>query len=143
MNRYRFRVPIGSQLGGVACDMAHWQLSPVERAERGPAGGSVRAANEGKSGTQRVRSRPSVPRQDLYPVSVTFFLFWSVSMTKSSCPYLPPTPQCFGQEGVHLRQSFRFLKQHGQAHQGYGWIGQQLGSGFFDLAPSILHYNWF
>jgi hypothetical protein len=25
----------------------------------------------------------------------------------------------------------------------YGWIGQQSGSGFFDLAPSILHYNWF
>jgi hypothetical protein len=25
----------------------------------------------------------------------------------------------------------------------YGWIGQQPGSGFFDLAPSILHYNWF
>jgi hypothetical protein len=25
----------------------------------------------------------------------------------------------------------------------YGWIGQQSGSGFCDLAPSILHYNWF
>jgi hypothetical protein len=25
----------------------------------------------------------------------------------------------------------------------YGWIGQQSGSGFSDLAPSILHYNWF
>jgi hypothetical protein len=24
-----------------------------------------------------------------------------------------------------------------------GWIGQQSGSGFCDLAPSILHYNWF
>jgi hypothetical protein len=25
----------------------------------------------------------------------------------------------------------------------YGWFGQQSGSGFSDLAPSILHYNWF
>jgi hypothetical protein len=25
----------------------------------------------------------------------------------------------------------------------YGWTGQQSGSGFSDLAPSILHYNWF
>jgi hypothetical protein len=25
----------------------------------------------------------------------------------------------------------------------YGWIGQQPGSGFINLAPSILHYNWF
>jgi hypothetical protein len=25
----------------------------------------------------------------------------------------------------------------------YGWIGQQSGSGFINLAPSILHYNWF
>ena len=25
----------------------------------------------------------------------------------------------------------------------YGWTGQQSSSGFFDLAPSILHYNWF
>jgi hypothetical protein len=25
----------------------------------------------------------------------------------------------------------------------YGWIGQQSGSGVCDLAPSILHYNWF
>jgi hypothetical protein len=25
----------------------------------------------------------------------------------------------------------------------YGWIGQQSGSDFSDLAPSILHYNWF
>jgi hypothetical protein len=25
----------------------------------------------------------------------------------------------------------------------YGWTGQQSGSGFCDLAPSILHYNWF
>ena len=25
----------------------------------------------------------------------------------------------------------------------YGWIGQQSGSGLSDLAPSILHYNWF
>jgi hypothetical protein len=27
--------------------------------------------------------------------------------------------------------------------QRYGWTGQQSGSDFFDLAPSILHYNWF
>jgi hypothetical protein len=27
--------------------------------------------------------------------------------------------------------------------RGYGWTGQQSGSGFSDLAPSILHYNWF
>jgi hypothetical protein len=52
------------------------------------------------------------------PIGVTFSILVTVSMTKSSCPYLPPTPQCFGQEGVHLLQSFRFLKQHGQAHQG-------------------------
>jgi hypothetical protein len=26
---------------------------------------------------------------------------------------------------------------------GYGWTGQQSGSGFCNLAPSILHYNWF
>jgi hypothetical protein len=25
----------------------------------------------------------------------------------------------------------------------YGWTGQQPSSDFFDLAPSILHYNWF
>jgi hypothetical protein len=25
----------------------------------------------------------------------------------------------------------------------YGWTGQQSSSGFFDLASSILHYNWF
>jgi hypothetical protein len=25
----------------------------------------------------------------------------------------------------------------------YGWMGQQSSSGFCDLAPSILHYNWF
>jgi hypothetical protein len=25
----------------------------------------------------------------------------------------------------------------------YGWIGHKSGSGFSDLAPSILHYNWF
>jgi carboxypeptidase C (cathepsin A) len=25
----------------------------------------------------------------------------------------------------------------------YGWIGQEPSSGFCDLAPSILHYNWF
>jgi hypothetical protein len=25
----------------------------------------------------------------------------------------------------------------------YGWTGQQPSSGFCDLAPSILHYNWF
>jgi hypothetical protein len=29
------------------------------------------------------------------------------------------------------------------AYFDYGWIGQQSGSGFSDLAPSILHYNWF
>jgi hypothetical protein len=26
---------------------------------------------------------------------------------------------------------------------GYGWILQQSSSGFSDLAPLILHYNWF
>jgi hypothetical protein len=25
----------------------------------------------------------------------------------------------------------------------YGWTGQETGSGLSDLAPSILHYNWF
>jgi hypothetical protein len=25
----------------------------------------------------------------------------------------------------------------------YGWTGQESSSGFCDLAPSILHYNWF
>jgi hypothetical protein len=29
------------------------------------------------------------------------------------------------------------------ANRFYGWTGQQPGSGFFNLAPSILHYNWF
>ena len=33
---------IGPQLGGVVCDMAHWQLSPVERALERPAGGTAR-----------------------------------------------------------------------------------------------------
>ena len=28
-------------------------------------------------------------------------------------------------------------------HLEYGWIGQQSSSGFINLAPSILHYNWF
>jgi hypothetical protein len=28
-------------------------------------------------------------------------------------------------------------------HGYYGWTGQQSGSGFINLAPSILHYNWF
>jgi hypothetical protein len=27
-------------------------------------------------------------------------------------------------------------------YRSYGWTGQQSGSGFFDLAPSILHYDW-
>jgi hypothetical protein len=27
--------------------------------------------------------------------------------------------------------------------QVYGWTGHKSGSGFFDLTPSILHYNWF
>jgi hypothetical protein len=26
---------------------------------------------------------------------------------------------------------------------GYGWTGHKSSSGFCDLAPSILHYNWF
>jgi hypothetical protein len=30
-----------------------------------------------------------------------------------------------------------------EADETYGWIGQQSSSGFSDLAPSILHYNWF
>jgi hypothetical protein len=25
----------------------------------------------------------------------------------------------------------------------YGWTGHKSGSGFSDLAPSILYYNWF
>jgi hypothetical protein len=29
------------------------------------------------------------------------------------------------------------------AKAAYGWTGQQSSSGFCDLAPSILHYNWF
>jgi hypothetical protein len=32
---------------------------------------------------------------------------------------------------------------HVDAMRMYGWIGQQPSSGFSDLAPSILHYNWF
>jgi hypothetical protein len=38
---------------------------------------------------------------------------------------------------------------HGDSHRifadglQYGWTGQQPSSGFCDLAPSILHYNWF
>ena len=34
-------------------------------------------------------------------------------------------------------------KQCGKDPLSYGWIGQESGSGFSDLAPSILHYNWF
>jgi hypothetical protein len=30
-----------------------------------------------------------------------------------------------------------------RATRSYGWTGQQSSSGFSDLAPSILHYNWF
>jgi hypothetical protein len=26
---------------------------------------------------------------------------------------------------------------------GYGWTGQETGSGFINLAPSILNYDWF
>jgi hypothetical protein len=41
---------------------------------------------------------------------------------------------------------WRFGKKQNHARRAilaYGWTGQQPGSGFFDLAPSILHYNWF
>jgi hypothetical protein len=31
----------------------------------------------------------------------------------------------------------------GQEVYQYGWTGQEPSSGLFDLAPSILHYNWF
>jgi hypothetical protein len=39
-----------------------------------------------------------------------------------------------------IAQNFWYLF-HGGA--GYGWIGHKPGSGFSDLAPAILHYNWF
>jgi hypothetical protein len=46
----------------------------------------------------------------------------------------------------HIDVRAHYLRE--QVHQnnvtmGYGWTGQQSSSGFFDLAPSILHYNWF
>jgi hypothetical protein len=34
-------------------------------------------------------------------------------------------------------------KGHANAVSVYGWTGHKSGSGFSDLAPSILHYNWF
>jgi hypothetical protein len=30
-----------------------------------------------------------------------------------------------------------------RARMSYGWTGHKTGSGFSDLAPSILYYNWF
>jgi hypothetical protein len=30
-----------------------------------------------------------------------------------------------------------------EAREGYGWIPHNAGFGFLDLAPSILHSNWF
>jgi hypothetical protein len=34
-------------------------------------------------------------------------------------------------------------KNKNRVEKTYGWTGQQSGSGFINLAPSILHYNWF
>jgi hypothetical protein len=39
-------------------------------------------------------------------------------------------------EELHLQCDLRLLFF-------YGWIGHKSGSGFINLAPSILHYNWF
>jgi hypothetical protein len=36
-----------------------------------------------------------------------------------------------------------FCKSYIRPYFCYGWIGQEPSSGFCDLAPSILHYNWF
>jgi hypothetical protein len=35
------------------------------------------------------------------------------------------------------------LTEPKRMNRAYGWIGQQSGSGFSDLAPSTLHYNMF
>jgi hypothetical protein len=43
--------------------------------------------------------------------------------------------------GAAVFQSWHFGQS--AASDGYGWTGQQSGSGFINLAPSILHYNWF
>jgi hypothetical protein len=34
-------------------------------------------------------------------------------------------------------------KERQRSRYAYGWIGQEAGSGFINLAPSILHYDWF
>jgi hypothetical protein len=58
--------------------------------------------------------------------------------------HLPPIVLSMGRASlfastlVHLTLSPCFWMLYS-----YGWTGQQSGSGFCDLAPSILHYNWF
>jgi hypothetical protein len=42
------------------------------------------------------------------------------------------------EEGAKSMANKRYI-----AAQHYGWIGHKSSSGFSDLAPSILHYNWF
>jgi hypothetical protein len=52
-------------------------------------------------------------------------------------------------EGWSIRKGFkRFLKRNDlktipRADRSYGWTGHKPGSGFSDLASSILYYNWF
>jgi hypothetical protein len=42
-----------------------------------------------------------------------------------------------------LQRRVESQRQQISKYKGYGWTGQQPSSGFCDLAPSILHYNWF
>jgi hypothetical protein len=48
---------------------------------------------------------------------------------------VPLRPRACGGSGAGFGVQERGIK--------YGWIGHKSGSGFSDLAPSILYYNWF
>jgi hypothetical protein len=64
--------------------------------------------------------------------------WWRTEKNRAQ-PYALGTQGVIGLAGSHMP----FLWRRPPAPAAYGWIGQQSGSGFFDLAPSILHYNWF
>ena len=70
---------------------------------------------------EMLKGDASVPTgQDLYYVRQLYFFFYfghGIHRQKVAVPtYLPRRNA--SARGVHLLQSFRFLKQHGQAHQG-------------------------
>jgi hypothetical protein len=68
-------------------------------------------------------------------------------MRSTGTPPPPPTPAAGAPPaGPWQELSWQFAPQRlvgSMTPRGYGWTGQQPGSGFCDLAPSILHYNWF